>query len=44
MKSTNKRIKLNLGKLVGFNQQKSSIEKPNLKAIKSMVGVKGGNA
>jgi hypothetical protein len=40
MISTNKRIKLDSRKLVGFNQQKSLNGKPGIKAIKAMVGTK----
>jgi len=38
MKSTNKRIKLDLGKLLGFNQHKSLPSGPNSKRTTSMVG------
>jgi hypothetical protein len=38
MKSTNKRIKLNWGKLLGFSQVKVSQGELKLKATKAMIG------
>ena len=38
MKSTNKRIQLNWGKLLGFNQVKVTQGEPKSKAAKAMIG------
>jgi len=43
MKSTTKRIKLDWGNLLGFNQVKSAQTEPNYKLAKAMIGSKVGS-
>jgi hypothetical protein len=42
MKATNKRIKLNWGKLLGFSQVKAAQDDPKSKSAKAMIGAKVG--
>ncbi len=42
MKTTNKRIKLNWGKLLGFSQVKAAQGDPKSKSARAMIGQKAG--
>jgi hypothetical protein len=42
MKATNKRIKLNWGKLLGFSQVKVAQGDPKSKSAQAMIGAKAG--